>query len=184
MVSGAGEEDWRVTIVRHHLCVHCENDKALSLSCAASSADAQSLLSHILLVDVVGAVTEMTATDRIGDLWMKLYSYNPKIQAFAVIKDSQVVWQTSNWDLVPDAEVIAQACKNAPPRIVVGGIEYTRIYSDDTSFIASAEGEGGHILVSLVDGATWVVGWATPDAVPELAQIDLGMAAVALAGTM
>ncbi len=119
-------------------------------------------------------------SDAIGDAWATLYTYNPKIQAFAIIKGSNVVWQTSNWDLVNDAEALSSIHKTLSDHIKVNKVKYRRVYSDNTSFVATAEGGKGHILMSLVDGVTWAVAWASPDADPELAQIDLAKTALDL----
>ncbi|MHA1771229.1 MAG: hypothetical protein ACTSYL_06345 [Candidatus Thorarchaeota archaeon] len=115
--------------------------------------------------------------DPIGHAWNNLYAANPKIQAFAIIKGSTVAWQTSNWDLVAEAESLSSILKNAPEKIRVNKVEYHRVYMDETSFVATANKNKGHLLMSLVSAGTWLVAWATPDADPELAQIDLAKTA-------
>ncbi|MHA1216953.1 MAG: hypothetical protein ACTSPX_06510 [Candidatus Thorarchaeota archaeon] len=117
--------------------------------------------------------------DAIGQAWAELYSNNPKIQAFGVLKSGKVVWQTSNWDLVPVAETLVTAAKSGLPSVNVGGVEYARVFSDDISYIASSNGQG-HLLMSLVDGGTWLVAWVSSQGVPELAEIDLAKAALEL----
>jgi len=117
--------------------------------------------------------------DVIGEQWAKLYSFNPKIQAFAVVRGSQVVWQTSNWDLVPAVEQIEAARRRETDSITIAGVEYKRVYADETSFVATSD-DLGHLLMSQVRGTTWVVAWAISTADPEMASIDLDMAAIAL----
>lgn len=113
-------------------------------------------------------------------VWKSLYSTNSKIQAFAVSQGKEIVWQTSNWDPASDAETILSAPANATQSISINKVVYTRVNSDQESYIASGDGTNGHFLMALVDNNLWVLAWAIFSAVPELALIDLKKAAIDL----
>jgi len=118
----------------------------------------------------------------IEDEWAKLYSSNSRMQRFAVCKESMIVWQTGNWNLVNDISELAQAPKNATDKVNVNGVTYRRISSSSDSYVATAENNQGHFLMASVDRTTWLLGWATPESIPELAVIDLARSAIRLKG--
>jgi hypothetical protein len=111
--------------------------------------------------------------------WYQLYENNPKIQAFAIIRGEEVVWQTNNWDLLKDIKQIANAQKEAPAKVSISGVTYKRVTSNQDSFIASA-GNKGHLLMVRINGNGWAVAWAESTSVPELALIDLTKTAIHL----
>jgi hypothetical protein len=115
--------------------------------------------------------------------WYQLYENNPKIQAFAIIKGGDVVWQTSNWNLVEDTKTIIDAAMKGLDKISVGGITYKCMTSNQDSLIGSA-GDKGHLLVVKINDQSWAVAWAESKAVPELAMIDLKKSAVYLSGVV
>jgi hypothetical protein len=116
----------------------------------------------------------------IDNEWKLLYSHNPKIQAFAVLKEAKILWQTSNWDLVSVSIELANAPGSAAPSVTINNVEYQRIKSSPTSYIASADKDQGHLLMAEVEKDTWVVAWATADSVAELAFIDVAKTAIQL----
>lgn len=118
--------------------------------------------------------------EAIGRQWYQLYENNPKIQAFAVITDEVVLWQTDNWNLVDEIGSITKAHKSAASKLTVAGVKYKRITSSEDDYIASAEKDGGHFLMTRIDDKTWVLAWAEQSAVPELALIDLAKSAIVL----
>ena len=118
----------------------------------------------------------------IEDEWAKLYSSNPRMQRFAVCKESIIVWQTGNWNLVNDILVLAQAPKNAADTVNVNGVTYRRASSSSDSYVATAENNQGHFLMASIDRTAWLLGWATPESIPELAVIDLARSAIRLKG--
>jgi hypothetical protein len=120
----------------------------------------------------------------IGRQWYQLYENNPKLQAFAVIKKSEVVWQTDNWNLVDDVEGLLKAHESSSSRVSAGGLKYKKIARTDDTFAATAEKEEGHLLLARVEGNIWVVAWAEPSAVPELSLIDLQQTAIVLRGNI
>jgi hypothetical protein len=120
----------------------------------------------------------------IDEEWKILYKNNPKIQAFAVCKSSEVIWMTSNWNIVPDLENIVNAPENDSPAISVGGVVYHRIDSTPDSYIASSENKQGHLLIYLIELKIWAVAWATSNAIPELAITDLAITATKLKGSV
>ncbi|MBD3406029.1 MAG: hypothetical protein GF411_07895 [Candidatus Lokiarchaeota archaeon] len=122
--------------------------------------------------------------DIINQEWQYLYSYNPKIKAFCVCKGSEVIWQTSNWDLVSDAPTIIRAPRESAQKVVVNGVTYNRVDSNAERYIASATGDQGHLIVALIELDNWAIAWATSDAVPELAGIDLAYSAIQLVGNL
>ena len=122
---------------------------------------------------------EMDTT--IDNEWKLLYSHNPKIQAFAIMKNREIIWVTSNWgNLVEATEFLADASSSGLPDISVGGVTYKLVAADDHSYIATAENNQGHLLMALVEDDIWAIAWATPDSVPELAIVDLAKSAIQL----
>jgi hypothetical protein len=120
----------------------------------------------------------------IDEEWKRLYTNNPKLQAFAVCKSSEVIWMTSNWNIVPDLKNIVNAPSNNLPSITVSGVVYYRVDSTPESFIASSRDNQGHFLMYLIELKTWAVAWAAPDSIPELAITDLAMTATKLKGSV
>ncbi len=116
----------------------------------------------------------------ISNEWNLLYANNPKIQAFAVLKEGEIVWQTSNWNLVDVAADLAEAPTAEKGSIEIGGVKYTTVSSSSDTFVATAGKEQGHLLMSLVEGSIWLIAWATPDSIPELTIVDLGKTAIQL----
>ncbi|MFX0107397.1 MAG: hypothetical protein ACFE7R_03870 [Candidatus Hodarchaeota archaeon] len=115
----------------------------------------------------------------IDNEWKLLYSNNPKIQAFAVLKSGEIIWQTSNWDLVSVAKELSEASIKEIPRITISDVKYDRVTSSPEMYIASSENQG-HLIMALVEKDAWVIAWATQDSAPELAVIDLSKLAVQL----
>ncbi|NHJ12637.1 MAG: hypothetical protein EAX95_03135 [Candidatus Thorarchaeota archaeon] len=117
----------------------------------------------------------------IDNEWKLLYSHNPKIQAFAIMKNGEIIWVTSNWgNLVDATESLATASSSGAPAISAGGVTYKLVAADDQSYIATADSNQGHLLMALVENDTWAIAWATPDSVPELAIVDLAKTAIQL----
>ena len=116
----------------------------------------------------------------VSDEWKSLFQSNPKLQAFAVCKDGSIVWQTSNWDLVSEAQNLARAPETAAPFVYANKIKYSRTASSQESYIGTSGGNKGHFLMALVQGKTWVMASAAVDSIPELAIIDLSRTAVRL----
>ncbi|MGD2072591.1 MAG: hypothetical protein PVG65_03790 [Candidatus Thorarchaeota archaeon] len=120
----------------------------------------------------------------IDEEWKRLYTCNSKIQAFAVCKPSEVIWMTSNWNIVPDLNNILNAPENNSPSVSVGGVDYYRVDSTPDSYVASSENNQGHLLIYLIELKTWAVAWAASDSIPELAITDLAMTATKLKGSV
>ncbi|MFW9967950.1 MAG: hypothetical protein ACFFEA_12425 [Candidatus Thorarchaeota archaeon] len=116
----------------------------------------------------------------IDNEWNLLYSYNPKIQAFAILKNGEIIWQTSNWDCVPAVAELSDAPASARESVEVGGVKYKRVTSSKESYVATADKNQGHLLMSRIEVGIWVIAWATSDSIPELTLIDLSRTAVQL----
>ncbi|MFX0054785.1 MAG: hypothetical protein ACFFAD_07665 [Candidatus Hermodarchaeota archaeon] len=114
----------------------------------------------------------------IDNEWNLLYSHNPKIQAFAILKNGEIIWQTSNWDCVPAAAALTDAPASARESVEIGGVKYNRIKSNQESYIGTADQDQGHLLMSRVEIGIWLIAWATHDSIPELTLIDLSKTAV------
>jgi hypothetical protein len=118
----------------------------------------------------------------IESMWQILYSNNQKIQAFAVTKDSVVVWQTSNWNPAESVGSVLDAVTSAGASVTLNKVKYDRISSNAHSYVAT-NGQGqGHFLTAQVEKGVWLLAWATPDSTPELAVVDLLKTAVDLRG--
>ena len=118
----------------------------------------------------------------IGNEWTQLYSNNPKIQAFAVAKDGAIIWQTDNWDLVEDVKGIMKAIKDAKSKVTVGGVKYNQVSSSEDSYLATADNDQGHLLITKIDEKAWAIAFAVHTAIPELSVIDVKKTAVELKG--
>jgi hypothetical protein len=112
--------------------------------------------------------------------WNKLYANNQRVQAFAVCKDSAIVWQTSNWNLVEEIQAISSAPEQSPKQVTANGLKYERLESSPDSFIGKAANDQGYFLMARVKNNIWVLAWATSDSVPELTLIDLQKTAIDL----
>jgi hypothetical protein len=112
--------------------------------------------------------------------WYQLYENNPRIQAFAVAKEGEIVWQTENWNLIDTINSIIEAPQKAAGKITVGGVKYKRVRSAQDFYIGSSGSDEGHILIVKINDSSWAVAWAEQAAVPELAIIDMTKAAIHL----
>ena len=119
----------------------------------------------------------------ISEIWSNLYSNNSKLQAFAVVENSKIVWQTDNWNLVDAVEHIMDVCTNAKNSLKVADIGYTTVRASEDSYIASSSDNKGHFLMARThqNHEIWLMVWATADSNPELAIIDLMYAATKMA---
>ena len=114
--------------------------------------------------------------------WYQLYENNPKIQAFAVTKENEIIWQTENWNLTEDVKTLLDAPKSAADKITVNGVKYKRITSSQDTYIASSGDDQGHLLMARVNEKCWIIAWAEDSAIPELTIIDLEKTAIHLKG--
>ncbi|MCK5152361.1 MAG: hypothetical protein KAQ65_10985 [Candidatus Thorarchaeota archaeon] len=115
----------------------------------------------------------------ISEIWSNLYSNNSKLQAFAVVENSKIVWQTDNWNLVDAVDHIMDVCTNAKKSLKVADVIYTTVRASEDSYIASSSDNQGHILMAQIhhNNGIWLMAWATADSDPDLAIIDLLYAA-------
>jgi len=116
--------------------------------------------------------------------WYQLYENNPKIQAFAVAKEGEIVWQTENWNLLEDIKSIIEAPQKAAGKVSAGGVKYKRVRSAHDFYIGSSGSDEGHLLIVKINDSSWAVAWAEPSAVPELAIIDMTKATIHLKGNI
>ena len=115
----------------------------------------------------------------ISEIWSNLYSNNSKLQAFAVVENSKIVWQTDNWNLVDAVDHIMDVCTNAKKSLKVANVTYTTVRTSEDSYIASSSDNNGHFLMAQTHhkNEIWLMAWATADSDPDLAIIDLLYAA-------
>lgn len=116
----------------------------------------------------------------IDNEWKLLYAHNPKIQAFAVLKEAKIIWQTTNWDLVSTSIELANAPGSAAPIVTINAVQYNRVKSSPQSYIATADKNQGHLLMAEIEKDAWAIAWATADSVPELTLVDLSKTAIQL----
>lgn len=112
--------------------------------------------------------------------WNKLYSSNQRVQAFAVCKDSEIIWQTSNWNLVDEVQAISEAPAKSSKHVTANGLNYKQLTSSPDTFVAKAAKDQGYFLMARVKNNIWVLAWATSDSVPELTLIDIQKTAIDL----
>ena len=116
--------------------------------------------------------------------WYQLYENNPKIQAFAVAKEGEIVWQTENWNLLEDIKSIILAPETAAGKVSANGVKYKRAKSTQDYYIGTAGSDEGHLLIVKINDSSWAVAWAESSAVPELTIIDLTKTAIHLKGNL
>jgi hypothetical protein len=112
--------------------------------------------------------------------WYHLYENNPKIQAFAVAKGEEIVWQTENWNLLQDVKQLVAAPGEGTGKVSAFGVKYKRVTSTQDTYIGSAAGDKGYLLISRINEKGWAIAWAESTSVPELALIDLTKTAIHL----
>ncbi|MFW9909123.1 MAG: hypothetical protein ACFFEF_11140 [Candidatus Thorarchaeota archaeon] len=117
----------------------------------------------------------------ISEIWANLYSHNPKIQAFAVSQDGEIVWQTDNWNLVDTVGELFAAYDRGASEVRIAKVSYTIMSATDESLVASSKDKKGHFLMTKADKTVWFLAWITHDSVPELTLVDLKYAATQLA---
>lgn len=140
----------------------------------------ESLSNHLLYYSAPSALESLALESAIGRQWYQLYENNQKLQAFAIIKNSEVIWQTENWNLVDDAEDLLKAQDSAGSKVSAGGNKYKRVTGTENSYVATADKEGGHLLMARIDRNSWAVARAEASSVPELALVDLMRTAIIL----
>jgi hypothetical protein len=118
----------------------------------------------------------------IGHEWNLLFASNPKIHAFAVAKDGAIIWQTENWNLVEEIDVLLKAANENSPMVSTGGVTYERVAFSNDSYIATAADNKGHLILVLIDENSWAIAFAAPTSVPELAIIDIRRTTIQLRG--
>ncbi len=116
--------------------------------------------------------------------WYQLYENNPKIQAFAVAKEGEIIWQTENWNLLKDIKSIILAPETAAGKVSANGVKYKRTKSAQDYYIGTAGSDEGHLLIVKINDSSWAVAWAESSAVPELAIIDLTKTSIHLKGNL
>ena len=112
--------------------------------------------------------------------WNALYEANPKIQALAVWKETEIIWQTQNWDLVDISDELIKAPEISSQSVTVSGVVYHLVASTTEAYLASAKQDKGHFIMVKAADSIWLMAWAKSDAVPELVLIDLTYAALNL----
>jgi hypothetical protein len=120
--------------------------------------------------------------DLISTEWQLLYAFNPHVQAFGVCRGTQVLWQTTNWDLVGAVSDIVKAPQMASPSVKVNKVDYSRVASTQESYIGTANKNRGHLIIYRIENDSWVVAWVAPEATPELTKIDVARTATKLIG--
>ena len=103
--------------------------------------------------------------------------HNNKIQAFAVMDDGKIIWQTDNWNLVKEVDDLMESITKTEKEIIIAKTSYKVIERTEESLIASSSEEKGHILMACTKQNSWLIAWATQDSIPDLAIIDLKYAA-------
>lgn len=112
----------------------------------------------------------------LDDVWTHLYSHNNKIQAFAVLNDGKIVWQTDNWTLVDAVNILLEGIAGTIDTIEIARIPYEVKQMTEDFLVASSE-KTGYLLMARTRSNSWLIAWATADSIPELAIIDLRYAA-------
>ncbi len=96
----------------------------------------------------------------ISQQWYQLYENNPKIQAFAVAKEGEVVWQTENWNLLEDIKSIIKAPEKAAGKVSANGVKYKRANSLKDKTTGTAGSNQVHLLKVKITDSSWAIAWA------------------------
>lgn len=129
---------------------------------------------------------EQQMSDPIMEAYTQAYEdSNEMIQAFGVISESgDVLWQSDNWDLQPDAQSLISAVKNEATSVTQNEVKYSTLRTTPDSLVArNVQGNGTFVLAKIEDGK-WVCAWASKDAAPDGIYVDVDRAAKSLKGKL
>lgn len=85
----------------------------------------------------------------VDSIIIQLQGKNPNVTAVAIISlEGQVMWQTSNWNVVDDAPNLIAAWRDKAPSILVQGIKYSTLSATDERLVATNISGMGHIIMA------------------------------------
>ncbi|MFX0033990.1 MAG: hypothetical protein ACFE8E_14650 [Candidatus Hodarchaeota archaeon] len=104
----------------------------------------------------------------IDDMGIDAFESDIKIAAIAVVSDSgDLVYQTSNWDLINQTSVILGVIKGERS-FVLSEVEYSVVDANSEGIIGTSDKRMGHILLTFFQGGV-LVSYAMPQADPHRA---------------
>lgn len=117
----------------------------------------------------------------IDDLGIAALETNTKLAAVAVVSDSgSLMYQTENWDLVNQENIILDVIKGARTFNLIN-VEYSVVESTTEGIIGTNENGLGHIILAPFQGGI-IVSYALPQADPPKALAFLKTFALKLNG--
>jgi len=123
-------------------------------------------------------------SDPVMEAYTQAYNASGQmVQAFGVIKaDGAVLWQSNNWSLEADAKELVSAVNKQAASITQNQVKYSTMRTSPESLVARSIHGNGILIMARIEGDTWVVAWAAPDAAPDGVYVDVDRAAKALKG--
>ena len=119
--------------------------------------------------------------DIIDDLGIFVLENNLKIAGFAVVSDSgNIVFQTDNWDLTNQTNVILNVIKGARSFVLNDG-KFSVVEATTEGIIGTNDSGMGHIIFAPFQGGV-LVSYAMPQADPPKALVFLKTYAIRLNG--
>lgn len=135
-------------------------------------------------VDLHTGCNNKMSGDPVMDAYTEAYNASGQmIQAFGVIKgDGSVLWQSNNWDLAGDAQMLVAAVANKATSIVQNQVKYSTMRTSPESLVAKNVTGNGILVLARIEGDKWVVAWAAAEAAPDGIYVDVDRAAKSLKG--
>ena len=117
----------------------------------------------------------------IDELGITTFEANMKIAGFAVVSDSgKVVFQTDNWDLTNQANMILNVIKGELS-FVLNDVEFSVVETTTEGIVGTADSGMGHVIFTPFQGGV-LVSYAMPRADPPRALSFLKTFAMRLNG--
>jgi hypothetical protein len=111
----------------------------------------------------------------------QLQAKNPNVTAVAILTlDGQVMYQTDNWNVVPDAPNLISAWREKQPSILVQGIKYSTLSATDERLVATNVSGMGHIIMATARYRALLMAYVTPQGDTQGSYVDVSRAAAQL----
>ncbi|WXG40269.1 MAG: profilin family protein [Candidatus Freyarchaeum deiterrae] len=121
----------------------------------------------------------------VDSIIIQLQGKNPNVTAVAIISlEGQVMWQTSNWNVVDDAPNLIAAWRDKAPSILVQGIKYSTLSATDERLVATNISGMGHIIMATARYRALLMAYVTPQGDTQGSYVDVSRAAAQLGAVL
>lgn len=127
----------------------------------------------------------LKALSNVDSIIIQLQGKNPNVTAVAIISlEGQVMWQTSNWNVVDDAPNLIAAWRDKAPSILVQGIKYSTLSATDERLVATNISGMGHIIMATARYRALLMAYVTPQGDTQGSYVDVSRAAAQLGAVL